>query len=103
MRELFVYYRVRAGREADALKMVDAFQAALMRQVPGLVARLLRRSDESTESQTWMETYAMTSGAADGDLGEERRRMIENAARTLAPCIDGARHAEVFTPIAPRG
>jgi hypothetical protein len=100
MHELFVYYRVRAGREQDAWKIVDAFQASLRQQLPGLVARLLCRSGEGNALQTWMETYAMPSASADGGLGAERQRLIEAAARPLAPCIDGSRHTEVFVPVA---
>ncbi len=100
MRELFVYYRVRIGSEASASKIVDAFQAELRQQVPSLVARLLRRSEEPGAAQTWMETYAMALGPADEGISATCQQTIEAAARPLAPCIDGSRHTEVFVPVA---
>jgi Domain of unknown function (DUF4936) len=100
VRELFVYYRVHVGRETQALVIVDAFQARLKRQVPGLVARLLHRPDESGRTRTWMEVYAVAGGLSDAGVDDELQRTIETFAAALADCIDGVRHTEVFVPVA---
>ena len=55
MRELFVYYRVRSAQASAALAAVQALQAALRDEVPGLAARVLRRPAEADGLQTWME------------------------------------------------
>lgn len=99
MRELFVYYRVRIGQEANALAIIETFQAGLRQQRPGLIARLLRRPAESGAAQTWMETYALTTGAVGDGIDIDCERLIEAAAASLAGCIDGERHTEVFFPI----
>lgn len=101
MRELFVYYRVRAGLEAHALVIVEAFQMGLRQQRPGLMARLLRRPVEPGSAQTWMETYAVSAGAAGDGIDSDCQRQIEVAAAPLAGCIDGERHVEVFVSVAP--
>ena len=101
MHELFVYYRVHAGLEADALAIVEAFQAGLREQLPELVARLLRRSAQPGARQTWMETYAMSTGTAGEGIDSDCQRRIEVASAALAHCIDGERHIEVFVSVAP--
>lgn len=99
MRELFVYYRVRVGREAQAQTIVDAFQSRLRQQVPGLATRLLRRPDEPGPTRTWMEVYAVAGGLSDAGVDDELQRTIETNAAALADCIDGVRHTEVFVPV----
>jgi hypothetical protein len=98
MRELFVYYRVRAGAEAQALDIVDAFQARLRQSIPHLEARLLCRSDASGAAQTWMETYAIDGGPRSEGITPQDQQTIEAAATALASCIEGSRHAETFVP-----
>jgi hypothetical protein len=96
MRELYVYYRVRAGDEPVALAIVRAFQAELRQRFPHLATRLLRRPEVHAGQQTWMETYAIESSTGDEGVGVELQHTIETVARALAPHIDGSRHAEVF-------
>ena len=98
--ELYVYYKVRIGSEGAALGIVEAFQARLRQQQPGLQARLLRRPVHAGAAQTWMETYAMTGDHAGESVGAERQRLIEAAAAPLAACLDGPRHTEAFEPVA---
>jgi uncharacterized protein DUF4936 len=95
MRELFIYYRIPAASASAALQTVLALQARLRRRHPGLNARLLRRP-ETTDPQTWMETYAFPLDA--GGVTPEIEAEIESAAMGLAPFIAGARHIEVFAP-----
>jgi len=95
MRELFIYYRIRADAAGAALEAVQAMQARLRREHAGLAARLLRRPEEHDEQQTWMEIYASPAGVTP-DL-ESR---IAEAAAALAPFIVGSRHTEVFVPCA---
>ena len=45
MRELFVYYRVRAAQAGVARRAALAFQAELGSRYPALTARLLRRDE----------------------------------------------------------
>jgi hypothetical protein len=98
VRELFVWYRVRDDRIAEARAAVQAMQGALAVRWPGLHARLLTR-DDAGGGQTWMETYsrdADAAGESDGiDAGIEQA--IATAARSLADLLDGARHVEAFT------
>ncbi|HEX6704904.1 MAG TPA: DUF4936 family protein [Albitalea sp.] len=97
MRELFIYYRIPAASASAALQTVLALQARLRQRHPGLTARLLRRP-ETTDPQTWMETYAFPLDAGGVTLAIEAE--IEAAAMGLAPFIAGARHIEVFEPCA---
>lgn len=96
MRELFVYYRVRADDAEAALVLVRGLQAALMARHPGLVARLLRRPEETLGLQTWMETYAMAGSGIEPAL----QAAIDAQAGTLTPLLDGPRHTEVFVACA---
>jgi hypothetical protein len=99
MRELFVYYRVRASDAAAALASVQRLQALLSDRFPGLRARLLRRPDTADhELQTWMETYA-TDPPRDG-ISAELQAAIEAEAGMIAPLIQGTRHVEVFVACA---
>jgi hypothetical protein len=100
MRELFVYYRVRPGHEARALAIVDGFQDRLRQQTPGLLARLLCRSEVSAVQQTWMEIYATDPQQDAEGITAELQQTIEEAAGPLAPCIEGLRHTEAFVATA---
>ena len=94
MRELFVYYGVPQGAAAAALAAVVGAQAALRAAHPGLVARLLRRSEAATQPETWMETYALP-GSIDG-IDMTLQAGIEAAAAPLRRLLDGNRHVEAF-------
>ena len=95
-RELFVWYRVRRERAAEARRVVAAFQRTLVDRWPGLSARLLVRDDG--ETVTWMETYArkpQPDGAASG-IDAELESALAAAAQPLAALIEGGRHSEAF-------
>jgi hypothetical protein len=95
MRELFIYYRVRAADAPAAQAVVAQLHAQLRGMYPQLSARLLRRPAEANGSQTWMETYASPDGITDA-----MQTRIESEALVLAPLIDGPRHTEVFVACA---
>lgn len=100
MRELFIYYRLRSGDAARALTIAREFQSKLIEQHPHLMARLLRRPDETDGWQTWMEIYS-TDDSADpmrqsAGITADLQQEIESRASVLLPMIDGARHTEVF-------
>jgi len=102
VRELFVWYRVRDDRVAEALAGVRAMQASLARSWPGLRTRLLTRTGDSGV-QTWMEAYSFAALDPIGRNGVDDavERAIETAALPLAALFDSALHAEAFAPIAP--
>ena len=100
MRELYVYYRVRAATAADALAAVRRMQRELRARHPELIARLLRRPEAADGLQTWMETYAVDPAREGGGVGSELQSDIENQAQALLPLLDGARHVEVFVACA---
>jgi len=95
MRELFIYYRIEAAGASTALATVHAFQQRLRQRHPGLVARILRRTDELSDSQTWMETYSL---AGSGGVTPELQAQIEAEAASLSPFLAGPRHSEAFSP-----
>lgn len=103
-RELYVYYRV-APQHADALKLaVSAMQDRLRHAHPGLQARLLRRTEDISGEDTWMETYAAPScsGAPEAAVGvnDELCARIEREAAAWQHLRAGPRHTEVFEPCA---
>ena len=96
MRELFVWYRVRAERVGEARAAVREMQDALASRWPGLQARLLTR-DEVGGGQTWMETYARAGGATETrGIDAAIEDGIATAARSLAALIESPRHVEAF-------
>jgi Domain of unknown function (DUF4936) len=100
MRELFVYYRVRADQAEAALGVVRDLQARLSEQHPGLIARLLRRPETRDGTQTWMEAYAVDAAHAPVGIDASLQAAIEAEAVTLQPWLDGPRHTEVFVACA---
>lgn len=97
MRELFIYYRIEGAGAATARATAQGFQARLCARHPGLTARLLRRPEQTSDQQTWMETY---SYAGEGGVSAALEAEIAAEALLLAPFITGARHVEVFVPCA---
>jgi hypothetical protein len=95
MRELFIYYRIRADAARTALAAAQAMQARLREEHPGLTARLLRRPDNQDQQQTWMEIYTSPAGVT-----PDLEARIEEAAAALAPFVVGTRHTEAFIPCA---
>ncbi|MEO6031476.1 MAG: DUF4936 family protein [Burkholderiaceae bacterium] len=96
MRELFIYYRLRACDAVAARAAVLRFQAQLRMRDRHLVARLLCRSDEGVELQTWMETYAIDPVQATTGIDLTMQAEIEALACVLQPWLHGPRHIEAF-------
>jgi hypothetical protein len=120
--ELYVYYRVKAGHESALLQAASALHQALCAEIPGLTARLLRRTDpiplipqsatvtttpaapglQMPPDLTWMEVYYRTSAPLDP---EQLRHIDASAQAALSPWTVGERHREFFldrmsTPLA---
>ena len=126
MRELFVYYRVRAAQAGVARRAALAFQAELGSRYPALTARLLRRDEgevidtsigtsvdknidknashdnDRGRDATWMETYLIDPRIDAAGVSAAMQAEIEAAARVLEPFLNGARHTEVFIACASR-
>lgn len=96
MRELFIYYRVRASDEAKARRIVESFQSQLCVRFPPLVARLLRKAEESEGLHTWMEIYCTSAVMSREGINRELEAAIEAHALALSHLIVGSRHTEVF-------
>ena len=97
MRELFIYYRVRAIDQESAKAAVLGFQARLRACYPQLVTRLLSRPETTDGQLTWMETYATDPRQDPTGVSPHLQATIEDFAAVLTPLLQGARHAEVFT------
>lgn len=100
MRELFIYYRSRAERQAEVAERVREFQACLRSRHPHLVTRLLRRPEQRDGLHTWMETYSIPMMHSPAGVTAEIQQDIEAQANSLRGCIEGIRHTEVFTACA---
>ena len=100
MRELYVYYRVRAAESAAAEAEVRGLQTELRAATPGLQTRLLRRPGEQDGRQTWMEIYSMESAVDVGGVSARLEATIEASAAERLTHIDGSRHVEVFVACA---
>ena len=101
MRELFIYYRVRAVDQQLAKAAVLGFQARLRECYPQLATRLLYRPEATDGLLTWMETYATDPRQDPAGVSPHLQATIEEYAAVLTPLIQGSRHTEVFTVCAP--
>jgi len=91
---LYVYYRVHASREADALRSIADFLVQLDRAGTGR-PRLMRRPDvDAAGRQTWMEVYEPWDEAWTSDI----KRCFDRCGMTAL--VDGERHVEVFVDLA---
>lgn len=97
MHELYIYYRVRAEREAALREASAVFAARLCQAEPGLQVRWRRRpAAPGDDLRTWMEIWTHPDG-----VGVTRAARIEAAAAVLQGMIEGSRHVEAFEPIEP--
>ena len=101
MRELFIYYRVRAVDQHSAKAAVLGFQARLRECYPQLATRLLYRPEATDGLLTWMETYAMDTRQDPAGVSPLLQATIEEYAAVLTPLLQGGRHTEVFTACTP--
>ena len=93
--ELYVYYRVAQDHVQAALQTVRAFQQCLRKEQPGLVTRVLRRSDARSDGVTLMEIYAFDDGRNTG-IDPAMRSRIDGAAAALTPLLSSPRQTEAF-------
>jgi hypothetical protein len=98
VRELFIYYRSPSSQGPALAAALRAMQSHLSRHHAGLEARFLRRTMDTDDGMTWMETYRMAPAAhGSGGVSLALQAEIEElAAKRLTGLIDGARHSEVF-------
>ncbi|NBD20063.1 DUF4936 family protein [Aquabacterium fontiphilum] len=91
---LFVYYRVPAAHQQAWLEAVQAMQHGMRARWPGLVARLMRRSDDvkADAPATWMEVYEHPEGIG----GAFEADLLAEVDRLPLQWI-GERHIERFT------
>lgn len=99
-RELYVYYRAPAHQADRVQAAVTAMQDRLRLDVPGLQARLLRRTDLATGQDTWMETYALLPSATGDGVSPALGEHIEQLASSWQHLCRGPRHSEAFEPCA---
>jgi hypothetical protein len=97
-RHWFIYYRVNPYDLAAAVAEVREFQAVLKQRFPGLQATLMRRPEPRDDGLiTLMETYAVEATPLE-NAQTDWPRIVELAARPLAPLVQSARHVEEFVP-----
>ena len=89
---LYIYYKVALAQHAALALRVQAFQAQLQQDWPGLVTELLQRPQATAGVETWMETYRCTQGLSAALLDA-----IAQAA--VASGLPAPRHAESFVPL----
>lgn len=88
MRCAYVYYRLRAGRDAEAAERIDDLLDALA----PLCARRPRRARRCDDAATWMEIYEGI-----GDWRAFEAALDAAVTRlSIAGLIDGDRHLECF-------
>lgn len=92
-----MYYRVPSAHAAGARQAIALIQQRLQGEHPGLVARLMQRTDSPKDGDeaTWMEVYEHPEGVS--AVCEARLREL---ACTLPDGLIGARHVETFCPLA---
>jgi acyl-CoA reductase-like NAD-dependent aldehyde dehydrogenase len=98
-RSLFIYFRVRRDRAAEAIEALRGLQSAWRALWPALRAEVLQRADEPAAATevTLMEIYRCDDG---GVPLAWQTRIERDAAAALSPLLVGARQVEVFTPCA---
>jgi hypothetical protein len=91
--ELYIYWRVLPADAPAASQALRTWQLALLAQVPGLQARLLKRADTAAGEATLMETYTLAGG-----IGPALQQQIVDGGETVSSAWRrGPRHVEVFT------
>lgn len=93
--EWFVYWKTHQPRRAA--EALHAAHAQLMRQCPGLQARLLQREPGTDGRRTQMAIYRR-AGGVDGATGAVIGAALDAA---LAGLLDGPHVIEVFDPLDP--
>lgn len=90
---LFIYFKLASTHATEAQQRLVAMQAGLTASHPGLVARLLARTDERDSAEpTWMEVYEHPHGLSKAFLAD-----LQAAVAALPPGLIGPRHTESFS------
>lgn len=90
---LFIYYKLAGTCATEALQRLAVIQAGLVASHPGLIARMLARSDEQGIAEpTWMEIYEHPHGLSEAFLTD-----LQAAVASLPPGLIGPRHTESFS------
>ena len=91
---LYVYYTVADHQAPAARHQVEELQRQLLRDY-GIAGRVQQRAPLQPQQQTWMEIYP--------DVPAGFAAVIEQfaGAAGFSTLIDGARHVECFTDLAP--
>ncbi len=95
---LYVYYKVAPEQREAALIAITRMQAELVRDVEGLQASLMARSDDATPGapvETWMEVYRHPQG-----LSAATEALLTQRVHALASGLIGQRHTERFVELA---
>jgi hypothetical protein len=92
MKDLYIYYKVRA-QHADELELRLRMMQAELGLATGIYGELKRRPDAKDGVQTWMECYLATDSSFDAALSAA----VQDA--SLSEFIVGERHAEVFVDV----
>lgn len=97
IRQVFIYYRLTPSVASGVQREVAEIQRQLMRDAPGLSARLLVREPQDTPDVTCMEIYAFDAAAQPEGVGPPLQARIEHRlAPVVGPHAAGGRHVEVF-------
>jgi hypothetical protein len=93
MADCYVYYRIDAGREAEALRALGAMLAAL-KSASGIVGKVYRKTHEPL---LWMEVY---KDVADADrLIDALTGLAETCGLSACIAESQRRHVEQFSPL----
>jgi hypothetical protein len=92
MKDLYIYYKVRA-EHADELELRLRMMQAELGLATGIYGELKRRPEAKDGVQTWMECYLATGNGFDAALAAAA------LAASLSELIVGERHSEVFVDV----
>lgn len=95
-RELYVYFRASVERRSEIGDAAHTMQQRLISTFPALTAALLRRPDDGSGRDTWMETYAWAGGRVDEVTDATFGQMLAKETGAWQHLLDGPRHLEVF-------
>jgi len=90
---LFIYFKLASADAPRARQALSDMQSRLRAMHPGLVARLMSRTDQpGHDVLTWMEIYEHPQGLSQAFLVD-----LETAVAALPTGLIGPRHTESFS------
>jgi hypothetical protein len=96
-RQVFIYYRLTPSVAPEVQREVAVVQRELVRDTPGLSARLLVREPQGTSDVTCMEIYTIDATARPEGVDAPLQARIEHRLTpVVGPHAAGGRHVEVF-------